>query len=251
MKDFLRSRRWGFLILAVVFLGMTGLVLGKNPLLRSLGGYLVTAQPLEKAEAIFLLSGDPATRAPEAARLFHEGYAPEIVFATGRVDPLYQELLREGILVQREYEVSALLLCREGVPVEAMTVLDRGASSTFSELGALASYIQQRKMTTAILVTSKAHTTRSMKLMRYIVPTVKFISRPSRFDDFRIDGWWQERHQTFAVISEYIKLVNFWFWGDYWQAGQEVRPPPVLETKAIERTLRRMMGNPPCLRHPR
>jgi uncharacterized SAM-binding protein YcdF (DUF218 family) len=251
MKDFLRLRRWSLIILAVVFLGVIGLVLGTNPLLRSLGSYLVTTQPLEKAEAILLLSGGPATRAREAARLFHEGYAPEIVFVTANDIEFYKELRQEGILIQREYEVNALVLCHERVPVKAMTILDLEASSTFLELRALALYIQQRKMGTVILVTSKAHTTRSLKLMRYNLPTVKFVSHPTRFDDFRIDGWWQNRHHVLFVITEYIKLVNFWLWGDYWQAGQDVPPVPALPRDAVVRIVNRMMTKPPCLEVPR
>src|SRR5271168_3297338 len=43
-----------------------------------LGRWLVVEDPLEKAQAIVVLSGDMPLRASEAAKLYREGYAPSV-----------------------------------------------------------------------------------------------------------------------------------------------------------------------------
>ena len=53
-----------------------GVYLGGPYLLASAGRYLITQDPLVKADMVLVLSGQPYLRIPEAARIYHEGMAP-------------------------------------------------------------------------------------------------------------------------------------------------------------------------------
>src|SRR6202158_4346876 len=68
-----RSPRW--LILSAI--GGVGLVLAVV-IFFGVGRWLVVEDPLVKARAIVVLSGAMPLRAIEAAKLYREGYAPEI-----------------------------------------------------------------------------------------------------------------------------------------------------------------------------
>src|SRR5262249_4225106 len=63
---------WIFLI--VVLLAVAGTAI----LLLNIGRWLVVEDPLEKANAIVVLSGRIPMRALEAARLYQSGWAPQV-----------------------------------------------------------------------------------------------------------------------------------------------------------------------------
>ena len=53
--------------------------LGGPYLLAYAGRYLITQDPLVKADMALVLSGQPYLCVPEAARLYHEGLTPKIL----------------------------------------------------------------------------------------------------------------------------------------------------------------------------
>src|SRR6267378_5550316 len=86
------------------------------------GRWLIVEDPLEKARAIVVLSGAMPMRAIEAAKLYREGYAPE-VWLTHSTEPV--ETLQEmGIPFAGEDHYNALVLIHEGVPAKEIHVLE-------------------------------------------------------------------------------------------------------------------------------
>src|SRR5271157_6178236 len=62
-----------------ILLGLVGVVfLSALIFLLGIGRWLVLEDPLEKAQAIVVLSGRMPIRAMEAAKLYREGYAPKV-----------------------------------------------------------------------------------------------------------------------------------------------------------------------------
>src|SRR5438046_4296462 len=97
----------GLLLAAVIFFGV--------------GRWLVVEDPLVKARAIVVLSGAMPLRAIEAAKLYREGYAPEI-WLTHSSEP--GEMLEEmGIPFAGEDYYNTQVLIHEGVPPEAIQTL--------------------------------------------------------------------------------------------------------------------------------
>ena len=66
-----RVRLWIGAFLALVLLALAAAVLG-------VGRWLIVEDPLEKANAIVVLSGRMPMRAREAAALYREGWAPQV-----------------------------------------------------------------------------------------------------------------------------------------------------------------------------
>src|SRR3982750_996632 len=69
------------------------------------GRFLQHDDPLEKADAIFMLAGVRIERCLETVELYKAGYAPLIVLSPGRMDPGELLLRQRGIRLPAEVDV--------------------------------------------------------------------------------------------------------------------------------------------------
>jgi uncharacterized SAM-binding protein YcdF (DUF218 family) len=102
----------------------------------------------QRADAVFILSGDHGERLPQALRLMEAGVAPTLVFI-GTIDRALEDELCQGGRVP--YEV----LCVRPNP-----------DSTRQEARAAAELADNRRWRTIVVVTSTHHVTRSALLFR-------------------------------------------------------------------------------------
>src|SRR5258708_10798071 len=134
----------GLLIALVMFFGV--------------GRWLVVEDPLVKARAILGLSGAMPLRAVEAAKLYREGYAPEI-WLTHSTEP--EATLKEmGIPFSGEDSYNKLVLIHEGVPSEAIRILEPPIVNTADEIKTAAASLARENGSVIIIVTTNAHTRR-------------------------------------------------------------------------------------------
>lgn len=202
--------------IAVVVVCLVLLAAGR-PILRGMGAYLITIDPLEKADAIVVLAGAVPERILEAADLYRKGYAPMIVLSTEERQSAsaYRRLNALGIVIPEDHDRERMIAEQQGVPPGAIVVLDSRANSTWNEAGALMPFLMQRNIRSIIAVTSKGHTTRVGKIFRRAARgRLRVIVRPSQYDDFNPDAWWQTRWQARVVLYEYQKLLDY-----LWTAG--------------------------------
>src|SRR5580692_1931149 len=119
-----------------IALGLAGIVLlGAVVFLVCIGRWLVVEDPLEKAQAIVVLSGRMPLRAMEAAKLYREGYAPK-VWLTHSTEP-GATLEAMGISYVGEDAYNLRVLMHEGVPANNIRVLDPAIINTADELAAV------------------------------------------------------------------------------------------------------------------
>src|SRR5882757_8537075 len=108
-------------VLRLLFVsGCIGLVLAAV-IFFGLGRWLLVEDPLAKTRAIVVLTGAMPLRAVEAAKLYREGYAPEI-WLTHSTEP-GKTLEKMGIPFAGEDYYDTRVLMHEGVPQEAIRVL--------------------------------------------------------------------------------------------------------------------------------
>ncbi|MCB9809064.1 YdcF family protein [Candidatus Nomurabacteria bacterium] len=88
---------------------------------KKIWDYMKMNQPLEKADAIFVLGSSDIRTAERAAELWHQGFAPYIIFS-GKHG-------KEPFFKKTEAEVLADRACEVGVPREVM-ILEMEARST-------------------------------------------------------------------------------------------------------------------------
>src|SRR5258708_37093987 len=120
-----------------------------------IGRWLVMEDPLEKARAIVVLSGAMPARAIEAGKLYREGYAPEI-WLTHSLEPA-ETLAEMGIPFTGEDYYNKLVLIHEGVPPEALPVLQPPILNTADEITAAAPALTHGKAEVITTVTTTAH----------------------------------------------------------------------------------------------
>lgn len=173
------------------------------------GKWLVKEDPLQKATAIAVLSGNIPTRALEAAALYHEGFAKEIWLTHPEVHA--QALKELGISYPSEDTFDARVLRRAGVPAKAIHVLDKPIVNTVEELDVISSALKDKGGKRVILVTNKAHTRRVHILWtKYYASRGDAIAHGIRDDDFVPNHWWTDPGSMTQVNHEILGIINAW-----------------------------------------
>jgi uncharacterized SAM-binding protein YcdF (DUF218 family) len=173
------------------------------------GRWLTVEDPLEKAGAIAVLSGSMPLRALEAAKLYREGYAPE-VWLTHSTEP--GEILKKmSIPFTGEDFYNARILMHEGVPEAAIHVLEPPIVNTADEIQVIGEALDGAKDRSVIIVTTKAHTRRTRLLWRRLASAHgRAIVRAASADPFDPGHWWRTTSDALDVVREVLGVLNAW-----------------------------------------
>lgn len=173
------------------------------------GHWLTVEDPLEKASAIVVLSGSMPLRALEAAKLYREGYAPE-VWLTHSTEP-GETLKKMSIPFAGEDFYDARILIHEGVPESAIHVLDPPIVNTADEMLVIGKALDGAKNLSVIIVTTKAHTRRTRLLWRRLASGHgRAIVRAASGDPFDPGHWWRTTSDALDVVREVLGVLNAW-----------------------------------------
>jgi uncharacterized SAM-binding protein YcdF (DUF218 family) len=173
------------------------------------GRWLTVEDPLEKSGAIAVLSGSMPLRALEAAKLYREGYAPE-VWLTHSIEP-GETLKRMRIPFEGEDFYDSRILIHEGVPEAAIRVLDPPIVNTVDEIHVIGKALDGTKNHSVIIVTTKAHTRRVRLLWRRLASGHgRAIVRAASEDPFNPGRWWRTTSDALDVVREVLGVLNAW-----------------------------------------
>jgi uncharacterized SAM-binding protein YcdF (DUF218 family) len=204
LVDRSRSRAWKIFAAALCCL-----LLLAAAAFFTVGHYLVVEDPLEKVGAIAVLSGRMPLRAIEAAKLYREGYAPE-VWLTHSTEPA-ETLANLGIPFYGEEYYNKLILIHEGVPENVIHILDPPILNTADEMKVIAAMLDRSGDRAVIIVTSKAHTRRVRLLWRRLSGGKRrAIVRAAAQDPFDPAHWWRDTSDALDVVREVLGLLNAW-----------------------------------------
>jgi uncharacterized SAM-binding protein YcdF (DUF218 family) len=201
-----RKRHFGWAILVVL---IVGIIIFASIIFLGVGRWLVVEDPLDKAQAIAVLSGRMPMRAQEAARLYNAGYALQ-VWLTRANEPA-ASLQEMHIAYIGEDFFNSRVLMHEGVPSNAIRVLEPPIDNTADELRAIAAELEREKGDTVIIVTTKAHTRRVRTLWSKLSGRrERAIVRAAPSDPFVPDRWWRTTGDALDVVREVLGLLNAW-----------------------------------------
>lgn len=199
-----RNRRKFILAAIVCAVLVLGLVV-----FFGVGRWLVVEDPIGRARAIAVLSGRMPLRALEAAKLYRQGYAPE-VWLTRTSEP-GESLKAMGISFEGEEIYSARVLIHEGVPAEAIHVLETPIVNTADEMRVISKALEREKDRSVILVTSKPHTRRVRLLWQKLAPgECRAIVHAASDDPFDPRHWWRNTGDALDVVREVLGIMNAW-----------------------------------------
>ncbi|MEI6082443.1 MAG: YdcF family protein [Verrucomicrobiota bacterium] len=178
------------LLVALACVACAFFVFQEQEFMRFWKHWLVVSVPMEKADALIVLGGEPLARPMEAARLYKAGVAPR-VFVTGRGD----------------FGMNRRILLEGGVPPDRITVESR-AITTQSNASLLKPMLEAAKVRSALIVTSPFHTRRALATFRKVMPDIHF-----GVTDASI-GWWGKPEgrgdvNRFAAV-EFLKTAEYW-----------------------------------------
>jgi len=174
--------------------------------------WLIVRAPLERADAIVVLSGSGTLRerVERAARLYAEKRAPKILLTTDN---------RQGGWSSREqrnpyfHEIAIRQLSRLGVPTENVEVVTPPVDSTWDEATVLRDYAKTHNLRSILIVTSSYHSRRALFTFRNffagtdtqvgIDPVETGIQTP------RPATWWLHQRGWELVLVEYLKLIYY------------------------------------------
>ena len=183
---------------------------------RGIGRWLVVEDPLDRSDAIVVLSGGLPYRAMEAAKIFHQGIAPQ-VWLTQPANTS-DVLSRMSIPFEGEEGYSRSVLIYEGVPDSDIRILTPVIVNTEDEERTIIAEMQATHASRVILVTSPPHTRRVRTLWRHLAPAgLTLIVRGASEDEYDADHWWRTTRDALSVMRETLGLLNAW-------AGLPVRP---------------------------
>ena len=187
--------------------GATALFLVVVLAFLNVGRWLVVEAPLQKAYAIAVLSGRVPSRALEAARVYKQGYADR-VWLTHSAEP-GAALAQLSIQYIGEDAYNKLVLLHEGVPENAIQILDPPIVNTADEVEAIGAALRRQNQHSVILVTSKVHTRRVAALWkRLAVQDGVAIVHGVSDDPYDPAHWWRDTQDALDVVREVLGLAN-------------------------------------------
>lgn len=173
--------------------------------------FLIVEKPLEKADAVFVLSGASKykERAKKAAELYKAGIAPRIFLSDDGIKAGWSnEEERNPPFV----DLAKGTLIEHGVTPEAIEILPGDARSTYSEAGILCTTIQNTETKSVLLVTSPYHTRRALGIFDKTcgAGAVLGIQSPKTGDQTaNPNTWWLSPNGLADVFGEYVKLLYY------------------------------------------
>jgi uncharacterized SAM-binding protein YcdF (DUF218 family) len=175
------------------------------------GRYLQHEDPLQKADAIFVLAGTRIERPLEAVELYKEGYAPLIVLSPGRPEAGEALLRQRGIRFPSEVELERDALVQLGIPAAAVLATSGYVDNTAQEADLLRSIVAERQWRRVIIVTSKYHTRRAAFAFRRGLDGTgaEVVMRATRYDASDPARWWRYRSDFRFATSEWQKLIAY------------------------------------------
>jgi uncharacterized SAM-binding protein YcdF (DUF218 family) len=203
LKTFLRR------LVVVLVVGSVLLLVAyvfRAPLLSGLAEAWVVNEPTPKADAIVVLGGSPENRPFEAAKLYHEGVAPVILYTDVQPSPA-EEL---GI-VPTEPEQTRRILASNGVPDSAMILVGTNVANTFDEAVAVRDWVGRTGTRSVVIVTDWFHTRRARWIFQrefrghneviYVV-----VARPAHQG---VQDWWRDEYGIISFQNEILKYVYY------------------------------------------
>ena len=203
-------KRRGFKIILIVLAAVLGWIL----LAPLAAGFLIVEKPLEKADAIFILSGSSVyvERTQKAADLYRQKIAPRVFLTDdggrggwSRVEernPPFAELARGELI-------------RQGVPAENIEILKPTVSGTIDEARLMAQTARAENLQQILLVTSAYHTRRTLLTFEKIAARenqpleIGIAHAPPGIQTPPPAIWWLNPRGWKWVAGEYVKLLFY------------------------------------------
>ena len=176
---------------------------------------LVANRPLEKADAIIVLSGSSEyiDRTHEASDAFKKGIAPKILLTNdGQQGGWSEQEKRNPYFVERAFAE----LVNQGVPDKSIEILPNFVHGTDDEANLVVLIAVEKKLNSIVLVTSPYHSRRALWTFQRAVKknsaalTIGVITPSENYRYPTRLNWWMSLYGWRSVGMEYVKFAYYW-----------------------------------------
>lgn len=178
----------------------------RAPLLTGVANAWITNDQASHCDAIVVLGGGIQTRPFEAARLYRDGYAPQVLVASPERKPTDKLGITAG-----DTEITRQILLQQGVPGQSIVPFGNEVSSTFEEALALRDWVGKTGAKKIIIVSDPFHTRRVRWLFRKELGStgaqiLTVVAPPLKYDT---SNWWRTEQGLIEFQNELIKYVFY------------------------------------------
>jgi glycosyltransferase involved in cell wall biosynthesis/uncharacterized SAM-binding protein YcdF (DUF218 family) len=201
-----RRRLLGLTLLLLLGYGL----LFKTPLTWLAGSVLVKNSPAKSSDAIviFALEGEPSfvslsypKRATDALALYQAGHARRVFITSSRESSV------------SESEVIRALLVKQGVPAEAVSVLESTSRSMAESVKLTATKMRLAGIRKVLLVSAPYTSLRASLVWEEQAPDIE-VTVPPAIDNPPMHVQWQSNVRVIrAVVYEYLAVAYYWIKG--------------------------------------
>jgi uncharacterized SAM-binding protein YcdF (DUF218 family) len=190
-------------LLAVIVVGLT------HPFwLTRTAGFLVVNEEPAPCDLIIVLSGGDE-RIVHGIRLYRAGYAAKVWLSFGR-----SEAPDVFDIASVHFSRAVDFIRSQGLTAQDM-VIDERALSTYDEARLAKEYVTQRRLLSAIVVSSPFHMRRTAMIFRRVFRDtavhLTFCGVPLDDEKLSLDRWWTRERELIWVNNEYCKLLLYYF----------------------------------------
>ena len=198
-------RRLGPVLLVVCCLVLVA-VFFRASILTGLAKAWVVNEPAAKVDAIVVLGGGLDNRPFAAAKLYHEGFAPKVLYMDVKLDAA----AKMGI-APSERDLTRGLLLGNDVPENSIIAIGSGVASTYDESLAVRAWMEQNGAKSIIIPTDPFHTRRVRWLFhKQLDPlNARVIVETAPTQAYSETNWWQREQGVIAFQNEVFKFLFY------------------------------------------
>jgi uncharacterized SAM-binding protein YcdF (DUF218 family) len=177
-----------------------------------LGHMITSTDPVEPADAVFVLGGSWLSRSLEAVRLYQEGKARHILISRGGDEYEAEWLVRRGIRIPSEADIQYDVIVNQlHIPAAAVVVLPQLVDNTAQEAEAAQVKVAAERWKKLIVLTDRASSRRAGFAFRRVLGNqVQVIISCNRNDPYNPSRWWATRWSLRTTFYEVPKLLAYW-----------------------------------------
>lgn len=174
-----------------------------------MGNFLDDGEEAVAVQRIFVLGGGNYDRGFKAARLWYEGFAPQIICTGSYISGTVKSL----DLDFSEADLTRMRILSLDVDSNLVSALSMG-TSTMEESTLILDYCLLNNWNKIIIVSDSFHTKRirdvfSNKFKEAGIETIIVGAPSSRYKE---SEWWEEEAGLIMVNNEYIKHLYYWWY---------------------------------------